>query len=138
MLFSCGCYKKTSNLVNLKIVSIAVNCLMKGFHANFRLSNASNLLLKPLYLTKVFSTFCSCQWLYFGTVDSFLSTCGTGTWSLIHFMVNFKEFYVISSSKIYLSKSVKIFYWIFGIKHSESHALSLVHNFAPDCKNTIF
>jgi len=100
----------------------------------FRLSWASSLLLKPLPLIKSFDTFCSCQWLYFSTVDSFLSISGTGTWAIVYFMANLKEFNVISSSKIYLSKSVKIFYWIFGIKHSESHALSLVHNFAPDCE----
>ena len=53
-------------------------------------------------------------------------------------MVNFREVNVFSSSKNYLSKSVKIFYWIFGITHSESHALSQVHKFAPDSENTIF
>ena len=39
--------------------------------------------LKPLYLTRGFSTFCSCQWLYFGTVSSFLSVSGTRTWELM-------------------------------------------------------
>ena len=57
---------------------------------------------------------------------------------LAFFMVYSKEVYVVSLSKISLSKSVKIFEWIFGITHSESHALSWVHNFAPVCKNTIF
>ena len=54
------------------------------------------------------------------------------------FMANFKEVYVVSSSKVSLSKSVKTFHWIFGKTLSRSHALSQMHNFALICENTIF
>ena len=40
----------------------AVNSLIKWYHANSRFGLASNLLLKPFYLTRDFDI-CSCHWL---------------------------------------------------------------------------
>ena len=80
----------------------------------FRLSWASSLLLKPLHLTKSFDTFCGCQGLYFGNIDSFLSISATGTWALIYFMVNFEEFYVLVLFKnllVKISQNLLLDFW---------------------------
>ena len=59
---------------------MAVNSFIKWYHAKLRFSLASNLLLKPFYLTRGFDILCSYHWLYLGTVDSFLSVSDTIPW----------------------------------------------------------
>ena len=131
------CQKKKSKSCQ----PIALNSFIKWYHANSRFSLVSDLLLKLFYLTRGFDIFCSCHWLNLGMVDSFLSVSDIRTWELIFHWLFHSKFYgvcVVSSSKIFSLKSVKIFHWIFGITLTESHALSRVHNFALVCESTIF
>ena len=79
MLLSWGFYKKYIKSCHLK----AVNSFIKWYHANSRFGLASNLLLKPFYLTRDFDIFFCCHWLYLGTFDSFLSISDTITWKLM-------------------------------------------------------
>ena len=122
---------------------IALNSFIDWHHVNFRFRLVSDSSLKLFYLTRGFDIFRSCHGLYLGMVDSFLSVSDIWTWEftvyfLAFFIVSFNGICVVSSSKIFLLKSVKIFHWIFGIILIESHALSRVHNFAPVCESTIF
>ena len=116
----------------------AANSIIKWYHANFRFLLDSNLSVKPFYLTRGFVTFRSGHLLYLGTVDSFLSVSDKEPEIfLAFFMVKLKAVYVVSSSKLSMSKSAKIFHFIFGISLSESHAFSWIQKSAPVCENTI-
>ena len=77
---------------------IAENSFINWYHANFWFSLASNLFLKPFYLTWGFDIFFSSHWLYLGIVDTFLSVSDTRTWELMFsclIMINIKEVYVV-------------------------------------------
>ena len=119
----------------------AVNSFIKWYHANFRFGLASNLLLKPFYLTRDFDIFAAVTDCNLVLLTHFcqLVIQEPENWGFLAFsMVNLKKVYEVSSSKISSSKSVKIFCWIFCITLSESHILSRAHNFCLVCKNTIF
>ena len=119
----------------------AANSITKWYHANFRFISAPNFLLKPFYLTRVL-------WLLMAVIDCVLVQLTHFCLSVIQepeiwcflafFMVKLKEVYVVSSSKLSMSKSAKIFHFIFGISLFESHAFSWVQKSAPVCENTIF
>ena len=73
------CYSYDGSTKKLQMMSSksckAVKSVIKWYHSNFRFSFVSNLLPKPFFLTRGFDIFCSCHWLYLGTVYSFLSVC---------------------------------------------------------------
>jgi len=121
---------------------IAVNSFIKWYHSNVKFSLASNSLRKPFYLTRGFNGFFAAVTdciLVLSSHFCLLVIQEPENWCFLAFsMVNLKMVYVVSSSKISSSKSVKIFHWIFGTILPEGHALSRVHNFYLVCQNTTF
>ena len=105
--------------------SRAANSIVKWYHANSRFSLNSNFLVKPFYLTRGFATF--------------RQRYKIQIWYFLAFsMVKLKEVSFVSLSELSMSKSAKIFHFIFCISLSGSRTFSRGQKSAPVCENTIF
>ena len=113
MLFPWGLYKKSLKFCHPR----AANSISKWYHANFKLSSASNFIQKPFYLTRGFVTSHGCHWLYLVSVDSFLSVSDTRTWDLMSSCIfagkikgNFYSL-IINNSHVKISENLSLHFW---------------------------
>ena len=137
MLFSWGFHKKSPNFVHQELKIASSNDIMQILGLVELQIYHQNHSFWPGVLI-FFSAAIDCI-LVLLTHFCLLVIQEPENWCFLAlFMVNFKEVYVVSSSKVSSSKSVKIFHWIFGITLSQGHSLSRVHNFVPICENTMF